>query len=85
MSYSPKEQKAIAHHMDQHNCVVQLSVRPKVRFILRGETEHHDLQIHGLVNDYEKFKKEDSAERARKRREEKQMEKLRTPFKDSNY
>ena len=82
MSYSPKEQKAIQHHMDSHGCIVQLSVRPNMRFITKGESDEHIKSLNSLVSEYETWKKDDQAERARITREKKRNEKLRGPYKE---
>lgn len=85
MSYSPKEQKAIAWHMTSHNCIVQLSVRPKMRFLTKGEVEHHEENLNSLVSSYEVWKSDDQRARAKERANAKRAEKLRAPYKETNY
>lgn len=82
MAYSPKEQKAIALHMSQHSCVVQLSVRPQLRFITKGSSKEHTVSLHSLVAEYERWKKDEATEKARVNREKKRQDKLKGGYRE---
>ena len=81
MSYSPKEQKAIGLYCDQHNAMPQLSIRPKIRFLLKDTGETIDQNITLLVADYQKWVKEEAKQKKTEKDDAKRKENLKGGYK----
>lgn len=71
MSYTSKEQKAIAWYMDKNKCVVQLSVKPNMRFMKKNSLNVVEINLNELVDNYTVSHKEEVKETRRRLQEEK--------------
>lgn len=65
--------RAIAHYMEQHNVIAQLSAFPTVTFKHKHTGEISERQLPNLVSQYETDYKEQLKEAARQRKADKKV------------
>lgn len=76
MSFSPSQEKAIAWYMKTHDCIVQMSIKPIIRFKKRSDGSIVEENLTNLEGQFKEHKKTEAAEKRREDHAAKQKEKL---------